>query len=240
MPHCRIFLDTPLRVGEAVDIAADQAHYLRQVMRLQNGDPVTLFNGKGGEYIASIVALTKQGASCRIESFDDVDREMPVRVHIVQCANKSEKIETVLQKATELGAASFQIANSERSQFRLDDRKLGSRLERWGKIIIEASEQSERTSLPELAWRKSLSEIERQGKGFALHPLGAMQWPQVRNEIPSQTDITLAIGPEGGFSPRDLETLKATGFSSLVFGPRIMRTETAAPALLAAIQSLLE
>lgn len=239
MPHCRIYTNSALTVGSNAEIDADQAHYLRQVMRLKSGDTVTLFNGKGGEFTASIDTLSKQGGRCRIDSFSDVDREMPVRVHIIQCANKSEKIETVLQKATELGAASFQIANSERSQFRLDDRKLESRLERWQKIITEAAEQSERTALPELSWRKSLGEVELHGRGYALHPQGVDEWTAIRKEVPLQTDITLAIGPEGGFSPLDLETLGRLGFESLTFGPRVMRTETAAPALLAAIQSLL-
>jgi len=239
MPHCRIYINTPLSIGSAAEFDAEQAHYLRQVMRLKSGDRVTLFNGHGGEYEASIDSLAKQGGSCRIESFSDVNREMPIRIHIIQCANKSDKIETVLQKATELGAASFQIADSERSQLKLDDRKLQNRLERWRKIIVEAAEQSERTALPGLSWRKTLNDVELGGTGYALHPQGADEWAAVRKGIPSQTDITLAIGPEGGFSPRDLDALEKLGFTALSFGPRVMRTETAAPALLAAIQSLL-
>jgi len=239
MPYCRIFLDSPLRIGEEAEIPSDQAHYLRQVMRLSTGDPVTLFNGEGGEYEASVIQLTKQSGSCHIDSFTDVDREMPVRVHIIQCANKSEKIETVLQKATELGAASFQIANSERSQFKLPATKLESRLARWRKIIIEAAEQSERTAIPGLSWCPSLRELEARGKAFALHPQGALSWQEVREQIAASKEVTLAIGPEGGFSPRDLKTLQELGFDTLLFGPRVMRTETAAPALLAAIQSVL-
>lgn len=240
MPHCRIYIDSPLSIGALAEFDDEQTHYLRQVMRLQCGDAITLFNGHGGEYDGRIDTLAKQGGSCRIESFSDVNREMAVRVHIIQCANKSDKIETVLQKATELGAASFQIANSERSQLKLDDRKLASRLERWRKIIVEAAEQSERTAMPGLSWRKALNNVELIGAGYALHPQGADEWPVARKEILSQTDITLAIGPEGGFSPHDLETLRMAGFNPLRFGPRIMRTETAAPALLAGIQAILE
>ena len=237
--RCRIFIDTDLHPGLEVVIPADQAHYLRHVMRLNNGDALTVFNGCGGEYAASISALTKAHASCLMESYDDISRELPVAVHIIQCANKREKIETVLQKGTELGAASFQIAASERSQFKLPENKRLARLERWQKIIIEAAEQSGRTSIPELVYRGSLGEVQVQAQAYALHPGAAVSFASIRGDLISAADISLAIGPEGGFSARDLQSLQASGCRSLSFGPRIMRTETAAPALLAAIAAVL-
>jgi len=238
-PRCRIFLDAELHPGQDVVIPADQAHYLRHVMRLNSGDALTVFNGRGGEYGASVGTLAKAHASCRVDTFDDINRELPLAVHIIQCANKSEKIETVLQKGTELGAASFQIAISERSQFRLPENKRVARLQRWRKIIIEAAEQSGRTSIPELAYRSSLSDVELLPQAYALHPQAAMSFASVRDSLVSVAGISLAIGPEGGFSARDLQTLQAAGCRSLAFGSRIMRTETAAPALLAAIAAVL-
>ena len=237
--RCRIFIDTDLHPGLDVVIPADQAHYLRHVMRLNSGDALTVFNGRGGEYAASISALSKTHASCRMESYDDISRELPLAVHIIQCANKREKIETVLQKGTELGAASFQISASERSQFRLPENKRVARLERWRKIIIEAAEQSGRTNIPELAYRGSLGEVQVQAQAYALHPEAAVPFASIRDDLASATGISLAIGPEGGFSVRDLQSLEASGCRSLSFGPRIMRTETAAPALLAAIAAVL-
>ncbi len=241
MPRCRIYLDQPLKTGDEATIPADQTHYLRHVMRLVSGDQIILFNGEGGEYEATVTGLSRQGGSCHIESFVDVNRELPLSVHIIQCANKSDKIETVLQKCTELGAASFQIASSERSQFKLAGKKLDSRLARWQKIIIEAAEQSGRTSIPAVTWHRSLQETKAIGTAYALHPESALQWQQVKSGIiTAGNNITLATGPEGGWSRRDLETLSGLGFSSLMFGPRIMRTETAAPAILAAIQAVLD
>jgi len=237
--RCRIFLDAELHPGMDVVIPADQAHYLRHVMRLNIGDVLTVFNGCGGEYGASISALAKAHASCRVETYDDISRELPLAVHIIQCANKSEKIETVLQKGTELGAASFQISASERSQFRLPENKRIGRLERWRKIIIEAAEQSGRTSIPELAYCGSLGEVQVQAHAYALHPEAAVSFASIRDDLASATGISLAIGPEGGFSDRDLQILQASGFRSLSFGPRIMRTETAAPALLAAVAAVM-
>lgn len=239
MPHCRIFLDQPLNTGLEAEIPADQAHYLRHVMRLVAGDPITVFNGRGGEYEATVSGLNKKGGGCHLDRFVDVDRELPVRIHIIQCANKSEKIETVLQKCTELGAASFQIANSERSQFKLTEQKLASRLERWQKIITEAAEQSERTAIPIVTWQPSLQRLTAKGNAYTLHPESATTWQESRAEIIKASEITLAIGPEGGWSRRDIETLSDLGFHNLTFGERIMRTETAGPALLAAIQGVL-
>jgi len=225
--------------GQEIVIPADQAHYLRHVMRLNSGDVLTVFNGRGGECRASITGLAKAYASCRIEDCDDISREMPLAVHIIQSANKSEKIETVLQKCTELGAAGFQIAASERSQFKLQEGKREARLERWRKIIIEAAEQSGRTAIPELTYCRALSEVRPRGLALALHPGATTCWPEVRESLHGVSEVTLAIGPEGGFGERDLAELGKQGFHSLAFGPRVMRTETAAPALLAAISAVL-
>jgi len=235
---CRLYLNQPLHVGASVTLPADLAHYLRQVMRQVSGDNITLFNGHGGEFHAVIDALSRQELSCHITAFDDIDREMPCLVHVVQAACRSEKIETVLQKATELGAASFHITRSERSSLKLDARKLEIRLDRWRKIIVEAAEQSGRTSIPELLWHNQLSAIPRIGSGLALHPHTSISWQDIRADIQQNTDITLAIGPEGGWSDADITTLTGLGFQTTIFGVRILRTETAAPALLAAIQAV--
>jgi len=237
--RCRIFLDAELHPGQEVSIPDEVAHYLRNVMRLTSGDALTVFNGRGGEYAASISMLAKAHAACRIEAFDTVSRELPLAVHIVQCANKGEKIETVLQKGTELGAAGFQVAASERSQFRLPAGKRESRLQRWRRIIVEAAEQSGRTAVPELAWRDSLADVSLQPQAFVLHPGASLSFADIRDKLAATRGISLVIGPEGGFSERDLQSLQGLACHPLAFGPRIMRTETAAPALLAAIAGVL-
>ncbi len=238
--HCRLYIDEEITVGSSMGLASDQGHYLRTVMRLGPGNPVIIFNGFGGEYQASIEMINKQETSVYIESFVDITREMPVRVHIVQAACRSEKIDVVLQKATELGAVSFSIVRSERSSLKLDGTKLDRRIERWQKIVIEACEQSERTIIPKVQWINKLSDTPNLGLAFTLHPDTDTSWPEQRQHMLSTPDITFAIGPEGGWSNRDIETLAARGFQAVRFGPRVMRTETAAPALLAAVQSLLD
>ncbi|MDQ6978092.1 MAG: RsmE family RNA methyltransferase, partial [Ghiorsea sp.] len=171
--------------------------------------------------------------------FDTVNRELPCRVHIIQAANRSEKIETVLQKATEMGAASFQVVNSERATFNLPANKREKRLQRWQKIIIEAAEQSERTAMPKVTWHDKINQVKSSGKCFVLHPRDAKLWQDIRHDLPQEKDMTLAIGPEGGWTHQELDYFQSQGFEPLCFGARVMRTETAAPALLAAVQAVL-
>jgi len=235
----RIFIDTPIYPGERLVLARDMAHYLRTVLRRNTGDHVIVFNGQGGEYHAEILSLTKTDAALLIHRHDAVSREITPAIHIIQAACRNEKVEHILQKCVELGAASLQIVRSERSSLKLDERKLQTRLQRWQKIIIEAAEQSGRTIIPKLSWQTKLNRIDAKGLKLALHPEAPQSWTQAHNQISEYGDITIAIGPEGGWSPADLQILEQLGFTGLRFGPRILRTETAAPALLAAIQAVL-
>jgi len=238
MQTCRLYVRSPLDSGREITLADEQGHYLRHVMRLQNGNSVILFNGRGGEYKACIHDFAQSGVVCHIEEYIPANREMPCKTHVIQAACRSEKIETVLQKGTELGAASFQILCTERSTLRLAGNKLDTRLKRWGKIILEAAEQSGRTRIPSLHWRQALSDIRLSGLSYAMHPLAAQTWIQARERIVQASEIDFLIGPEGGLSKRDLDVLTETGCNTLAFGQRIMRTETAAPALLAAMQAI--
>ena len=236
--RCRIYLQAELCLHAVVAFDAEQTRYLRQVMRLSAGDVITVFNGQGGEYGPELTVLAKNGGECRLQTLLNVDRELACRVHVIQAANKSEKIETVLQKATELGAASFQVVHSERATLKLPANKREKRLDRWQKIVVEAAEQAERTALPGVQWCEKLSDISMHGVGFVLHPRDALLWSAVRDEMAQMGEVTIAVGPEGGWTNRDLQCLEEKGFQALVFGERIMRTETAAPALLAAIQAV--
>ncbi len=236
--HCRIFLKSKLTPKLLTDIDAEQAKYLRQVMRLKVGDVITVFDGQGGEYTAALTFLAKDSGQCQLLDFFDVNRELPCRVHIIQAANRSEKIETVLQKATEMGATSFQIVSSERATLNLPENKREKRLQRWQRIVSEAVEQSERTVMPDVQWLDKLDAMTKRGECFVLHPRDALLWRDIRADILGFEDITLAVGPEGGWSNQELQLLQSQGFKTLMFGQRIMRTETAAPALLAAIQAV--
>ncbi len=235
----RLYVNQPLAVSMHCELQADAARYLRQVMRQQAGDSLLLFNGQGGEYEAEILALHRYGGECIIHRYDDVSRELPCAIHIIQTASRSEKIEQVLQKATELGASTFCITTSERSQLRLPESKLSSRLARWQKIIIEAAEQSGRTVVPTVTWLPRLRQLDHDSTcSCYLHPMAKAGISVLSDQLTQGGNIRLAIGPEGGWSAQDCELLEQRGFQGLRFGARIMRTETAAPALLAAMQAL--
>jgi len=238
MQICRLYVQSPLNTGQEINLTDEQGHYLSHVMRLQDGNPVILFNGEGGEYSAVIHRIGKSETVCYIEKFTPIDREIPCKTHIIQAACRSEKIEAILQKGTELGASSFQIVRTERSALKLAGNKLNTRLKRWRKIIIEAAEQSGRTYIPSLHWRPAWKDVHFAGQSYAMHPLAAHTWAQSRYHIAQADEISFVIGPEGGLSSHDLNTLTEMGCATLVFGPRIMRTETAAPALLAAMQAM--
>jgi len=239
MNQIRLFVDSPLDTDAEVRIGCLQAHYLQHVMRIGCGSELIIFNGCGGEYEAEVTRTGKGEITCRVGSFLDVDRELYPAVHIVQAACRNEKIETVLQRGTELGAASFQIVCSSRSDLRLDKGRRQSRLARWQKILVEATEQSGRTLVPGIQWCKTPAAIEVRTPAYCLHPESTLPWAEIRKQICLTPQLTFAIGPEGGWDKTDLGILKQKGFLTLCFGPRVMRTQTAAPAMLSAVQAVL-
>lgn len=235
----RLFVHQKLGVREPCVLNREAVHYLLKVMRCTVGAHITVFNGEGGEYTAELVSLERDGGLCNLLTFHDVDRELPMGVHIIQAANRSDKLEHVLQKGTELGAAGFCLCVSERMSFRLSGVKLEKRLQRWGKIIIEAAEQSGRTLIPSLEWCAHLNDLPKaKHPAFYLHPDTDHTLNDYFPEIKLQQKVSLAIGPEGGWSGKDMQLLQQHEFQSITLGPRIMRTETAAPAILAALQTL--
>ncbi len=234
----RIFVEQPdLREGLDCPLDEDAAHYLRQVMRRGVGEHVRLFNGQGGEFTARVTSLQRKSAHCRILRFHDVSREVERPIHIIQAASRNEKIEQVLQKGTELGASTFCICVSERSTLRLQGERLRKRLRRWRRILIEAAEQSGRTIVPDLRWEEQLPGATCDA-AFYLHPQAIKGLGEYAGRLRASKDVELAIGPEGGWSSRECEILMDKGWAPLRFGARILRTETAAPALLAALQAL--
>jgi len=229
-------VNQPLLVGQRVPFSNDQQHYLQRVMRCPKDTEITLFNGLGGEFQAVI-----DDAGGLVQSHSSVDRELPVSIDIVQGACRNERINHLLQKGTELGAASFTIVRCERSMLKLSGSRLPQRLSRWQQIVIEAAEQSGRTKVPTVSWADSLHALDhlQAESRWALHLRQAQPWQQVRSTIAASTSLALAIGPEGGFAASDIDALQQHGFQALQFGTRTLRTETAAPALLAAIQGVL-
>jgi 16S rRNA (uracil1498-N3)-methyltransferase len=234
----RAFVDCPLAVGESVTLPEDAATHLVRVLRLREGDGCVLFNGDGHDYVATLEAVGKREVRARIEGTAAVDNESPLRITLLQGIARGEKMDWILQKATELGVSTFVPVASERSEVRLDAERADKRVAHWRSVVRSACEQSGRAVVPAVAAPQSLVaalDALPAGARFLLDPFA-------ERAIGGGFDLrdgacVLAIGPEGGWSPRDREQLLGAGFNGLRLGPRILRTETAGLAAIAALQA---
>jgi 16S rRNA (uracil1498-N3)-methyltransferase len=235
----RIHVDQPLALGARVALPEAAAAHLLRVLRLGVGDACVLFNGDGHDYDAQIVAAGKRGGEIEVIGARTIDNESPLRIVLLQGVARGEKMDWILQKATELGVAAFAPVSSERSEVRLEGERADKRLAHWRSVVVSACEQSGRARVPSVSPPIALD--------TAMHALPADSLrltldPGADTAIdalpaPGERTLVLAIGPEGGWSPRDRETLAAAGFAGLRLGPRILRTETAGIAAIAALQS---
>ena len=233
----RSHVDMPLQADAELVLPEDVAAHLLRVLRLQVGDACVLFNGDGHDYDARITSIGKREARAEITAARRVDNESPLRITLLQGIARGEKMDWILQKATELGVARILPVTSERSEVKLDAQRADKRLAHWRGIVVAACEQSGRAVLPEVAPPQSLAQAAglREGRGFILDPFAEASLSSVR-DAPLRA-CTIAIGPEGGWSPRDREQLVAAGYEGLRLGPRVLRTETAGIAAIAALQA---
>lgn len=232
----RACVDAPLAVGARIALPEDAAGHLVRVLRLGVGDACVLFNGDGNDYDARIASISKKSVEADIGSAREVRNESPLRIVLVQGIARGEKMDWILQKATELGVAGIVPVHAERGEVRLDGERAGKRLRHWRSVVVSACEQSGRACIPEIAPPSPLAD--------ALADLPKMRLlldPEATRALPSNiidNACALAIGPEGGWSPSDMATLEATGFVGARLGPRVLRTETAGIAAIAALQAL--
>ncbi|HUO43480.1 MAG TPA: 16S rRNA (uracil(1498)-N(3))-methyltransferase [Burkholderiales bacterium] len=216
-----------------------QAHHVAHVLRLTAGDAVTLFDGHGIEYPATIVRIGKRGIVVRIGGARAVDRESPLHVTLVQAVSGGERMDYTIQKAVELGVAHVQPVISQRSVVRLKSERAEKRVAHWQYVVIAACEQCGRNLVPEVApvlplmdW---LATLPAGGAGrLLLSPHAERRFA----ELPRPDGgIILLAGPEGGFDGAEIEMALTRGFVTLSLGPRVLRTETAALVALALLQS---
>lgn len=235
----RSHVDQPLAVGQRITLPEDSSAHLLRVLRLAPGDAVTLFNGDGHDYTARLLTAAKRGAEAEITGRTPVPRESPLRITLVQGVARGEKMDLVLQKATELGVDGFTPVVTERTEVKLDAERAEKRMAHWRGVVAAACEQSGRAVLPRLSQPTALSAYagaETADIKLVLDPDGDLGLASV---APSAgQSMALVVGPEGGLSERDLATLRAAGFRGLRLGPRILRTETAGLAAVAALQAL--
>ena len=235
----RAYVEGDLAIGARVALPESAAAHLLRVLRLDVGDGCVLFNGDGHDYDARIVTTGKRGGEVEVIGMRAVDVESPLRMVLVQGIARGEKMDWILQKATELGAAGFVPVSSDRSEVKLAGERAGKRLAHWRSVVVAACEQSGRARVPEVAPPQPLVDALQ---ALAEGSLRLSLDPEAEADVASLPalggrTVVVAIGPEGGWSSRDRVALADAGFTGLRLGPRILRTETAGMAAIAALQS---
>ncbi len=240
MRRTRLHIAGTYTPATELHVDAEHAHYLSRVLRLRVGDKLSVFNGEGSEYTATISHMGKSDATLRIEALTPTHTETNLRVHLVQGISRGDRMDTVVQKATELGVKRVTPVLTEYGVVKLDAARAEKRRDHWQKISASACEQSGRVRLPLIDMPVPLknwfgNKPPRVDAELILRP-GATT-PLTRIEAP-QTKVCILIGPEGGFSDVELKDADVAGFQAVSLGPRVLRTETAAIATLAVLQSL--
>ncbi|MEM7765556.1 MAG: 16S rRNA (uracil(1498)-N(3))-methyltransferase [Pseudomonadota bacterium] len=239
MRTTRLFHDTPLSADSAMTLDGTAAHYLGRVLRARVGHTLELFDGSGQVFEASITALSRREVSLAIGQSRPGLAPSPCRVTLWQALSRNEKMDWVMQKAVELGVSALQPVTTEHSTAAPVDEKLGKRMAHWQAVIIGAAQQCGRSELPALGRPASLAAAplaEADSLNVFAHPGAPVTLTDVLSDTTADS-ITLAVGPEGGFSESDTAALRDRDFTAVSAGPRILRTETAAISLLAAIQA---
>ncbi len=233
----RIYTDQALAAGTRVSLAGSAAGHLVRVLRRRTGDPVILFNGDGNDYPATIAGTDGQNVETDIVACDPVATEPTLAVHLGAALSRSQKLDLVLQKATELGVRSITPLLCERSVQRIEAARLEKRMRHWRQVVISACEQCGRATVPEVHRPASLAEwdvAESCTMRLFLDPGGP---PLARGAHPPES-LAMLFGPEGGFSDAERAVISERGFHPCGLGPRVLRTETAPLAGLAITQYL--
>lgn len=233
----RIHCDLRLGPGAQFALDADAAQHVAKSLRLKAGDALVVFDGRGGEYEAAIQRIDRDRVDVKVGGFRDAGRESALQLGLVQGLPEADKMDWIIQKATELGVGWIQPVTCERSVVRLAGDRAARREAHWRRVAVAAAEQCGRTRIPEVrpnlgfpSWLAAPAETPRWMLAPGAEPLAA------RPGAPSP--LELVVGPEGGFSERERALLEQHGCVGVSLGPRVLRTETAPLAALAAIHAL--
>ncbi len=237
MPIPRIHCDLRLGPGAQFTLPDDAAQHVARSLRLKAGDALVVFDGRGGEYDATIQRIDRDRVDVKVGAFRDAERESTLALGLVQGLPEADKMDWIIQKATELGTAWIQPVTCERSVVRLSGDRAARREAHWRRVAIAAAEQCGRTRIPDvrptlgfLSWLAVPAETPRWMLAPGAQPIAAQASPP--------SPLELVVGPEGGFSERERLLLVDRGCVGVSLGPRVLRTETAPLAALAAIHAL--
>ncbi|MCF6288299.1 MAG: 16S rRNA (uracil(1498)-N(3))-methyltransferase [Proteobacteria bacterium] len=233
----RIYYQFLAKLDEQVTIKGDKAHYLRTVLRVKVGGNLKIFNHNCQEFMAKIISVNKKSIEIKLTKQITTITPSKLNITIVQSLSKGERMDYIVQKATELGVTTIQPITSEFCEVKLKNHRLEKKLKHWHNIAISACEQSFRADIPTILPPIAIYQYSQsQHQGIFLEPKETQTIQQIAKKNWHKLDI--AIGPEGGWSDTDLTLLKSAGLTGINFGQRILRTETVTPAIMAAIHSL--
>jgi 16S rRNA (uracil1498-N3)-methyltransferase len=234
----RFYCREALAPGAHVDLPAPVARHAVRVLRLPPGAPMILFDGRGGEYLAHIQRIERERVIAELGAWQDVERESRLSVTLVQAVQAGDKMDFTIQKAVELGVKDIVPVDSRRSVTRLSGERAGKRVAHWQGVAAAACEQCGRNQVPNVAPLEKLENWLARPPAQGLRLMLAPDADASLASLPPSTHIQLLIGAEGGLDPQETIAARQAGFRSIRLGPRILRTETAALAALAAIQVL--
>ena len=239
MRAARFFIDAPLAPNTQVELPPRVAHHALRVLRLREGDSITLFNGRGGEFGARLVTDGSR-VFAEIRALDSVERESPLSVTLVQAWIATDKLDWVVEKSVELGVHSIVLASTQHSVVRVAEDRLPKRLERLRELVVAACAQCGRNRIPRIDAASTLADALQ--AGLSEGAIGLLLEPNANAPLSevglSHRRVALVVGPEGGFDEDELALAQQLGYHAYRLGPRVLRTETAGLAALAALQAL--
>jgi len=237
MRQSRVYTSQTLLAVDSVELTGSVNHYLTRVLRLAEGDSVTLFNGDGRDYSGEVCEIQRQRVLVRLVGSQNPGNESPLKITLVQAISRGERMDFSLQKATELGVFCIQPVTSHRVEVHLDERRRTKRLTHWQGVVISACEQSGRALVPEVKVPLSLSEwivSADESPRLVLDPAAEVK---MSSYSVVGSAVSVMVGPEGGFTGEEMEEIRAGGVTAVSLGPRVLRTETAGPAAIAVLQA---
>ncbi len=233
----RLYTADRLISGQKIDLQDDSAHYIRTVLRLKKNQTITLFNGFGGEFLCTLEEVSRKRVVVNIAEKIDRSVESPLKITLGLGISRGDRMDWAVQKAVELGVNKITPLLTERCVVKFKGDKKPQRFQHWKNIVQHATEQSNRTFLPELSEIDEIQSWVHQQNGLKIF-LDPYAKQSLKDLKPDNFHVTLMTGPEGGFSDQERELAIEAGFIPIRLGKRILRTETASLAALSAVQML--
>jgi len=234
----RIYTDTELDICSSIDLPVATSHYINHVLRLKNSQEIILFNGRHAFDYSSTIEISKKKVSATPTSRKLNNVESPIKTTLFQAVGKSEHVDFIIQKATELGINEIHLFNSQRTQTHLKGNRLEKKLTHWQGVIISACEQCGRNNLPTLQFQPSLEHCLAltADSNKLLLDFNGKSISDLSSQLNPDLTFSMLIGPEGGFTETEIELANKTGFLPCILGPRTLRMETAALSIINIIQ----